>query len=187
MSLFEWVGRFIDLLVSFVPRFGVIRSTHLGVKWPRGKKSVGLGPGIHWYWPLLTEMEIIVAARQTNQLPAQSLTLADGSDYSVRGVCVYSINDVVAAIGQKNWDVDQTVTDLSQAAITEIVMECDEDSIRNLKGINKQITERAQELLNQFGVAVSACRLVECVQSSTYRILGGGSYPIVTDDHSTEE
>ncbi len=179
MSLFEWVGRFIDLLVSFVPRFIIIRATHLGVKWPWGGKPVGLAPGIHWFWPLVTEMDLIVAARQTNQMPPQSLTIKDGSDYSVRGVCVYSIYDVVAAVGEKNWDVDQTVTDLSQAAVSEVVAECDEDTIGNLIANNRLITDRASTLLHKYGVAVETCRLVECVQSSTYRILGGGgAFPI---------
>lgn len=179
MSLFEWVGRFIDLLVSCVPRFVIIRATHLGVKWPRGGKPVGLEPGIRWFWPLVTDMDIVVAARQTNQMPPQSMTLKDGSDYSVRGVCVYSIYDVVLAIGEKNWDVDQTVTDLSQAAISEVVAECDEDSIGNLTENNKRITEKCQSLLEKYGVAVETCRLVECVQSTTYRILGGGgAFPI---------
>jgi hypothetical protein len=43
----------------------IIRATHGGVKWVRGKRIKALGPGLHIWWPLTTEVEVIVTARQT--------------------------------------------------------------------------------------------------------------------------
>lgn len=172
MQVLNWVSEFIDLIISCVPKFVRIRATHRGVKWPRCKKPVALSPGIHWYWPIITECDLLVVARQTNQLPPQSLTLADDSNVSVSGVTVFSIDDPVAAIGEKNWDTDTTVDDLSRAAITEIVSECDSDQMRNLSDVNRRITELCRELLRPYGVNVEACKLLEYCESTTYRILG---------------
>jgi hypothetical protein len=44
---------------------GPARRPNRGVKWVRGKHIKPLDPGWHIYWPLFTEVEVIVTARQT--------------------------------------------------------------------------------------------------------------------------
>lgn len=173
--MFDWLASLFDTLVSFVPRFTIVRATHAGVKWPRGGAPVELKPGLRWYWPLVTEVEVIVAARQTNLLQPQSMTLRDGTQWTVRGVCVFFVNDVVAAIGEKNWDVDTTVDDLCRAAIFRVVSRCSRENIHDVSRLNEAVTEKARKSLRMFGVRVHSCELVESTQARAYRLISDGA------------
>lgn len=170
--MLDWLSRLIELLVSFVPRLVKIRATHRGVKWPRCRQPVEMKPGLRVVWPLVSDYEVFVIARQTNSLPPQSLTLADGSTVTVKGLTVFSIENVVAACGQRNWDVISTVEDLSMAAITETICKLTREDLRRLSGINSRITRKARTYLKEYGVEVERCRLVEISSSRTIRLLG---------------
>ena len=62
-QIFEWVGR-------FIPRWVIIPPTRGGIKFVHGSKVVPLGPGIHWYWPAVTEYHEYPVARQGVDLDA---------------------------------------------------------------------------------------------------------------------
>lgn len=177
MSVFELVSNIVGLIISVVPRFVLIRPTHKGVKWPWGGSPLPLDNGIHWYWPLVTQYEAVVSARQTNPLPPQSIRIEDES-YTVRGVAVFSIADVVLAVGQRNWDVDSTVNDLCQAAIMDTCASKDHDTILYLDELNEEITSKAQTFLTPYGINLETCRLLEIARTKTYRIFGDGYLPV---------
>ena len=108
-SAFAWLSQLIETFYRFIPHIIIIRATHAGVKWVRGKHIKPLMPGLHLYWPLTTEIEVLVTARQTLAIPDQVLTTKDGKKVTVKTLVVYKIRDVVQAIGKQNWDVDSTV------------------------------------------------------------------------------
>lgn len=170
--MFDWVSQFFDHLLSAFPRGVKIRSTHRGVKWPFCGNPVELKPGIRFYWPLFDELEVIVVARQTDDLPPQTLTLKDGTTVAVAGLTIYEINDVVAAYGQRNWDVTSTVRDLSMAAIAEVVTKLEKEDLKQLSKINSRITRRVRAWAAEYGVKVERCRLVEVSVARTIRHLG---------------
>ena len=70
-TAFAWLGQIFDAILSFVPRVLIVRATHGGVKWRHGSQVISMLSGLHVYWPLVTEIEIIVTARQTLSLPKQ--------------------------------------------------------------------------------------------------------------------
>lgn len=170
--MLQWVTQFLDLIISVFPRFVKIRATHRGVKWPWCGRPVEMKPGLRLIWPLVSEWEVVVVARQTDPLPPQSLTLSDGSTVAVKGLCVYEVEDVVAAYGERNWDITTTVQDLSMAAITEVVTKLTRQDLKNLSKINGRVTRRARSWLKDYGVKVERCRLVEVSVSRTIRLLG---------------
>lgn len=170
--MLQWVTQFLDLIISVFPRFVKVRATHRGVKWPWCGRPVEMKPGLRLIWPLVSEWEVVVVARQTDPLPPQSLTLSDGSTVAVKGLCVYEVEDVVAAYGERNWDITTTVQDLSMAAITEVVTKLTRQDLKNLTKINGRVTRRARSWLKDYGVKVERCRLVEVSVSRTIRLLG---------------
>jgi regulator of protease activity HflC (stomatin/prohibitin superfamily) len=105
-----------------VPRLGICRTTHGGVKFRRGSVISEIRPGLFWWWPLVTEVEVIATARQTLNLPAQRLTTKDGVSVVVAGVVVYTIRNVVQAL-TANWDHDATIGDISLAALARHIAE----------------------------------------------------------------
>ena len=118
----EILAAFFHTLFIWCPRVILIRSTHGGVKW-RAKLTddesepevMELKPGLHWYWPLTSELELIVTARRPVDIPNMSILTKDGKSIIVSAAVVFRINDVIKALGEKNWDVDSTLVDVSQS------------------------------------------------------------------------
>jgi regulator of protease activity HflC (stomatin/prohibitin superfamily) len=109
---FSWLSDIFNGLLKFIPRPVIVRATHGGVKWYLGKYVKEMKPGWHWVWPLVTDYEVIVTARQTNHQPGQALTTKDKKQIVVSILVVFSIKDIIRAIGEQNWDVGTTVLKL---------------------------------------------------------------------------
>lgn len=178
-SLLGLLGEVVDAIFSVIPRRIIIRATHQGVKWRYGKIPIAVGPGIEWYWPLVTEMDLMVVARQTLNLPTQVLMTRDKKQVVVGAFIVYKISDIVQAIGERNWDVESTVADITQAAIVEEIMSRDLDDL--LAGIsegknselNKALTANCKTELRQFGVHVGRAGLTDFATCRVHKVLGG--------------
>ena len=57
---------------------------------------------------------------QTHNLPTQALTTLDGKRVVVSGIVVYRIKDIVATLA-RNWDISETLNDLTMVAIKQVV------------------------------------------------------------------
>jgi regulator of protease activity HflC (stomatin/prohibitin superfamily) len=160
MDAIAWL---FDALISWVPRIIVVAKTHGGVKWVRGHRIVELKPGLYWYWPLTTTYSLIPTGRQTLNTPPQTLMSKEGKQIVVSGVVVYSIKDVVRAIGHRNWDVDETANDITQAAIVSIVTKHTiEQLMENIcDKIETDLTNACRKQLRQYGVYVHRAALVD--------------------------
>jgi len=171
---FEWLNEIISGLLKFVPRPVIIRATHGGVCWLFGKYVRELKPGWHWIWPLIMDWLDIVVARQTNNIETQTVETKDGIPVSISMVVVYSINNIIAAIGEKNWDVDTTVNDISQVALTGIVNTNEYEYLRlHLTGeIQTKLTEYCRRELKKFGVQVSHTGIVNFAKAEVKVIFG---------------
>ena len=119
-TAFAWLGEIMNWVGKWFPRLLIVRSTHAGVRFRHGKRPEALLPGLRVYWPLVTEVDVIPTARQTHNLPTQALTTSDGKKVVVSGVVVYRIKDIVATMA-RNWDVSDTLNDISMVAITKII------------------------------------------------------------------
>lgn len=175
MEAFAWLSEIFNGLLSFIPRPVIVRATHGGVKWRLGKKVREMVPGWHWYWPLTTEIEVIVTARQTHDLPSpQAVETRDGVSVAVGSLIVYSINDIVQAIGERNWDVDSTVNDITKAAIVGVVSQWDYSDLRDelTDTVEKELTAMCRKHLRQFGVYVHRCAVTD-FSHTTVRMLFG--------------
>jgi regulator of protease activity HflC (stomatin/prohibitin superfamily) len=173
-----WLGTVFESLLTLFPRLVIVRSTHQGIKWRGGKKPVRLAPGVHAYWPLVSEVELRVVARQTVNLVTQVLMTKDKQSAVVGGFVVYSIDDIVRAMGEKNWDVDDTLTNIAMAAIVEVVTSHTLDEL--LSGISegrnstvhRKLTLTCRKQLKQFGVAIQRAGITDFSQTRVYRLVG---------------
>lgn len=163
-ELFQWLGR-------FIPQVLIVRATHGGVKWVRGKIVKELKPGWHLYWPITTDYEIIVTARQTGNLPSQVLMTADQKNVVVAVVIVYRIANVIRAIGEKNWNPDDTVRDIAQAAVVGSVTKLTLDELLE-KGVEQELTQECRRQLAKFGIAVYRCFTTDLSTCRVHKMLG---------------
>lgn len=170
--MFDWLAAWIEQLLMVIPRFVKIRATHRMVKWPWCGKPIEKKPGLRLVWPLFDDWEVVVVARQTDSLSPQTLTLSDGTTVAVAGLTIYQVDDVVAAYGERNWDITSTINDLSMAAIAEVVTKLTKGDLQSLSRINSRITRRVRAWSEEYGVKVERCRLVEVSVARTIRHLG---------------
>lgn len=180
---FAWIGWLMEWFARWIPRIVIVRSTHAGVRFKHGSKPSPLLPGLRVYWPLVTEIEVIPTARQTHNLPTQALLTSDGKKVVVSGVVVYAINDVVATIA-RNWDVSDTLNDISMVAITKIVTTHTlEYLLQHLTDeVQDKLTHETRRRLRRYGVSVywtaltdfSECFVVKNITS------GGQASAIIT-------
>jgi regulator of protease activity HflC (stomatin/prohibitin superfamily) len=154
-SALSWIGDFVRWLARFVPRLIIVRSTHAGVRFKRGEIIESIAPGLRIYWPLVTEVEIIPVARQTHNLVTQSLVTSDNKKIVVSGVVVYKIKDVVATMA-RNWDVSDTISDITLVAIASIVTTHTYDYLlQNLTTeVMSKLTKETRKKLRVYGVFV---------------------------------
>lgn len=174
MAAFEWIGQVFEAILKIFPRVFVIRATCGGVKWVWGSKVKALYPGIHIYFPLVTEVEVVVVARQTLAIPDQVLATKDGKKVVVKTLVVYKIADVVRAIGKMNWDVDTTINDMTQAAVVSVIATHTYDEIMCSiadKSLTKALTHEVRKELRQFGVHVTSCKLVDFADCKVYKLM----------------
>ena len=173
-AAFAWLGQLFETFYKFIPHILIVRATHGGVKWVRGHKIKPLEPGLHFYWPLTTEVEVIVTARQTLAIPDQVLTTKDSKKVVVKTLVVYKIRDVVHAIGKLNWDCDVTINDMTQAAVAHVVATHTHDEV--MRGIADEtltttLTKAVRKELRQFGVHVTRCKLVDFAETKVLKLL----------------
>lgn len=190
----ETIGSFLDQIfsafLSLFPTRIIVRATCGGVKYKGGKKAVLLKPGIHFYWPLFSEVEILVTARQTDDLPTQALMTSDKKSLVVSALVVYTIDDVVKAIGKQNWDVTSTINAISQAVIAEIIAGSSlKELMDGLKGgrdsdLNRSMTKKCKAQLKQFGVNIQRCAVSNFSTCKVYRVMGDGEF--ISDENGED-
>lgn len=171
---FSFLNDIIQSLLKFIPRPIIVRLTHAGVKWRFGRWAKELKPGWHWIWPFTTDYEVIVTARQTHHLSTQSLVTLDGKQIAVGTLIVFSIRDIMKAIGQRNWDTDATVNDITLAIVVDEITKLNyEDLHKEISGrVAHELSQKCRKQLRQFGVYVHRVRLTEIAPVKTLKLLG---------------
>jgi len=175
-ELFSLLGEFIKTLVCWVPRLGICRATHGGVKFIRGWKVKRIWPGMFWYLPITTEIEVIPTARQSINLPAQTLVTKDGRSVFISTVLTCEITDPLKAVGHA-WDTTDTIMDLGASAALQIVTGRTFAELRdNLAGeVCEELVKEAQKLLRPYGVKILQGRLSDFAECRVFRLIGDGA------------
>lgn len=188
-TAFGWLGQIFDAILRFVPRVLLVRETHEGIKFQTGRivkvlkctnglpfplmfLLFGLIPmiwfrrtGIHIYWPLVTEYEIVPIRRQTTNLVEQYLSTKDCKTVGVSGILVFEVYDVKKLL-TRCYDYEDTIRDLALAAIKKVITSHTISSLQeNSAEVDKELTEELKKELKIFGVKVirvTLSDLAEC-------------------------
>jgi len=184
---FAWIGWLFEWLARWIPRILIVRSTHAGARFRYGSKVSPLQPGLHVYWPLVTEVEVIPTARQTHNLPTQALLTSDGKKIVVSGVVVYAINDVVATIA-RNWDVSDTLNDISMVAITKVITTHTlEYLLQHLTDeVQDKLTHETRRRLRRYGVSVYWTALTDFSEAIVIKNISGNGQHGTIITHNME-
>ena len=175
MHAFDWLSDFTHLLVSLIPRLVVIRQTHAGVIFRRGLAKK-VGPGIHLYWPILSECVQVCTVRQSLNLSYQCLLTVDGQAIVVAAIVVYRIENAFLALTETD-NAQDTIHDVSMSAIRRVVNGCTFSEVQKnttAKGnsLDAMLRKRLQADLSTYGVAIDRAFLSDLSKPIILRHLG---------------
>ncbi len=176
----EALFAFFDRFFIWIPRVILVRSTHGGVKWcmklwDNAEPDVTeLKPGLHFYWPLTSEYELTITARRPVDIPTMSILTSDGRSLIVSAAVVFRINNVLAALGERNWDVDSTLVDVTQAAIFRAIRRRSFQQLidGDVDELIDELTENTKKSLVKFGILIESVLPKDFDKSTSYRVFG---------------
>lgn len=175
-ALIGWLGEFVTFLVSFIPRFKIVRWNERAVKYKGGGLPTKVEPGLCWYWPWKTHLVEYNVSRMVLSIPPISIETKDGIPCCVGIVVVYKIVDVLR-YEVENFETEESISEVAQAALRNIVTDHDWSKLggqatddSRLDGVLKR---RMQSELSRFGIEVEAARPADQVRiSGVFRVFG---------------
>lgn len=174
-AAFAWIGQIAEWIGQFFPRWVIVRSTHGGVKWVRGHRVVPLEPGIHFWWPVTTELLIYPTARQSTNLRGQTLVTKDDKAILVSGLIVYEVSDIEALVGQ-TFEPDDTIEEITLGVINRV---CCRKTWRELRDdhesgkLDKELLHRTRQALAPYGVKVLRTALTDLAPCRVFKLASG--------------
>lgn len=173
MDLWSLLADFIKTwVIDLIPRPLIVRTTHGGVRFVRGKKVKQIDPGFYFYWPFVTEVVIYPTARQTAKLSEQCFQDSNSTPLVVRPILVYEVPDVVKALTMIP-EIDEAVEDISLATIKNFIMGKTIKEISEMyKSIDSELTATCRRKLAPFGIKIVNVFLSDCTPAKVIKHYG---------------
>lgn len=167
-----WVGELAQFLGSLIPRLLVVKVDSRCLKYVRGSRLVLLDPGLHVYWPLVTELEWCHVVRQVVVHRSHVLETSDGVQVVAAGVTAYRVSDPVRFLAE-NEDPYSVIDDVAAAAIRQVVVGTPYHILgQALPSTDVALTRAARSLLRPFGVQVEYTRLTDLARTRSIHLTG---------------
>lgn len=171
-SALAWLGQVIEWLGRWIPRLQIIDTTEAAIKFVHGSRVVECGPGLHWYWPIVTKWNSYPTARQGTQLETQTMSTSDDRTIIVGGILVYAVENL-AALLPTTFSPDQTVRDIALTAIHDVCcnMTWEELKSEQRRGtLDTKLKNAAQKQLTEYGVRVIKLMLTNLAPARVLKI-----------------
>ncbi|MHA2218512.1 MAG: SPFH domain-containing protein [Candidatus Hodarchaeales archaeon] len=170
--MFQWLGNLLEWFASWIPRVIIVNKTHAGVKFRWGKVVIPLDAGVHIYWPIVTDIMQYPVVRHTHDLECQALMTKDGYDIRIKVAVVCEIHNIVAALAD-NYDVNDTVGDVTRGTIAECIFIHDLEELRvNFLKIRESLEKIIGKVLNDYGITVLEVKITELSKCRTLKHAG---------------
>ena len=168
-----WLGDLVRTIATVFPRLCHVPANSRGVLFKR-KNVYLLLPGLHFYWPVWSEVTLINVTRDTTQLHYQSLVTKDECGVTISVTIVHSIQDAVVAVAEVA-DLKGTISDVCAAAVKRIITDRDWNELKeDQPRIDRMLTRRCKRMLEPYGVAVESAYISELSQPITIRLMDNG-------------
>jgi regulator of protease activity HflC (stomatin/prohibitin superfamily) len=165
-----WVGDLVQAILKFFPRLVLVRETHRGVKFGRRGGATMMLPGLRWWWPLISDVEVVPVARQSIDLPPQTLVTKDDVSVTASAVVVYEIRDAVKAY-TTSWDFDSTISDVARVAFRDYIVGQDFEAMRsNPTKSDQTLVGLLRGALRPYGVGVLSVGITDLVPTRALSI-----------------
>lgn len=171
-----WIGQIAEWIGRLIPRLVIIRTTHSAIKFVRGWKVVKIGPGLHFYWPMITDLVTYPTVRQAEELRGQTIVTTDDKTLLVAGLSIHEVEDLEKLIAH-TYDPQQTIKDITLTAVHDVCCRLSWEEIKaeQRRGtLDTKLKNEAQKALGSYGVRVTKlmltdlapCRVLKLVQTT---------------------
>jgi regulator of protease activity HflC (stomatin/prohibitin superfamily) len=172
-TAFNWISEFVYFLVRFFPHLVIVEATHGLIKFKRGWKVVYKGPGLRWYWPLVTKIVRWPMVPQPLKLSKQYARTKDKEVVAVEGVVIYEVLDLELLIA-KAYEGDEILGDLAMAAVRDMVTKRSLNELdgEHVKDTDHQLSITVRKALKPYGVYVIKARLSKLAPTDVHYLTG---------------
>lgn len=170
--MFEWLGNLMEWFGSWFPRLVIINSTHAGVKFKHGKHPIPLEPGLHVYWPLVSEVYEYPVKRTTYDFDVQSLTTTDGVDIIISVSVIGEVHNILVALAE-NTEISDTIGDVTRGTVAEVILSHRwNDITKGFHQVRETLESEIGEALSGYGITVLEVKIMELSKCQTIRVAG---------------
>ena len=117
-----------EVVRFLIPHPQLVLKTNRAVLFLLGRWAFEVGPGWYVAWPCLWQIEEYPSVRTTLNLSGQTLCTADGETVIAAAVVVYRVPSVYGLLAE-TYEADEALTDMSTAAVAEVVCSYDLDEL----------------------------------------------------------
>ena len=158
-GVFGWLGQIFDGLLSLFPRRVIVHPVYKLIKIHWNGKIVECGAGWHWYFPLVTAVELIAVKRQSlDDINRINFLSEEGIPFFADAACIYDVTDVIL-FSTKNYDALDTIRESLSASIFNVLAGKPFSALKDLDQINDEITDSVHADLEGFGIEIEMVRL----------------------------
>jgi regulator of protease activity HflC (stomatin/prohibitin superfamily) len=173
MAALSWLSDIFDTLLRLFPHLKIVKVTQGGVKMRRGSEVVVLTPGLWWYWPLITTVDVVTTVRDTVDLNGQTFTTKDGKSVLASGMVMYAVSDVHKLLTTAP-DYTNTICDVAMNVIHDVLIQYEWAQLR--EGITngtlgKELKKETQRELRSFGIEVISLGLKDLAPVRVFKIV----------------
>lgn len=160
-ALLGWMGEIVEWIISFIPRYEIIRINQRGVKFVFGNDAIELDPGLHWYWPWCTEIHVLTVVRDPIEIEPLTLVTKDKVLITIGLIVTIHITDVITYYVD-NVNPDKGIKEVAAGTLRDIVIDSNwEDLCKTAddgKMLEKRLSGKMGKALEKFGVEVESTR-----------------------------
>jgi regulator of protease activity HflC (stomatin/prohibitin superfamily) len=168
-SALAWLSELINWFGKWVPRIFQVRISERAVKYVRGRAFV-MGPGLHVYWPITSEIDHVFVTRQVIKLQPQVVKTKDGASIEVGGLLVYEIEDAYKYLVD-NYEAQDSAAVIALGAMRRAIgMRTFEQLRENRADIDNTLAAQAQRRLESLGVKVESLEITDLAETNVLSI-----------------
>jgi regulator of protease activity HflC (stomatin/prohibitin superfamily) len=169
----DWIGNVVETILKCLPHLRIIKLTQGGVKMRRGNEITVLTPGLWWYWPIITTIDVVTTVRDTVDLNGQTFTTKDNKSVLTSGMVMFTVTDVEKLLTSAP-DYTNTICDVSMNVIHDVMIQYSWEDLRAgiMNGtINKELRKEAQKELAPFGIKIISLGLKDLAPVRVLKIV----------------
>jgi regulator of protease activity HflC (stomatin/prohibitin superfamily) len=171
-NAFEWLNKLVDWFAQFFPRWVIFDPREAGVKFVRGKPKLMAAGQVHFYWPATTTIDQYPTVRQSDNLASQTIESKDGVTFTVGGVLIYDVPDVLKLLTTCHSAV-KLVSDIALSGIHDVCCKMTWEELKEEQRrstLDTKLKNSMKKDLEDYGIRLHKCMLTDLAKTRVLKV-----------------